>query len=87
MKTDRLGPEQINLLRCVRRLNVALYQEQGRWYHLCGDCGRRTYHNRERCMSLYLRGFLMTGGTEEGAAFAGGSRTAYHLTEKGKAAR
>lgn len=76
--SDYIGPIQQAIVWTLRR-GTMLYQEQGRWYTTDAAGLNRRYLNRERCMGLYTRGFLMSVGMEE-------TRVRYVLTEKGKRA-
>lgn len=71
---EYIGPRQAALLVAMKR-GQRLYQEDGRWY-LIGGANVKRYQNRERCMGLFVRGFI-TGSMEE-------TRTRYTLTVKGE---
>lgn len=69
---NHIGPKQRPIIEDLKR-GYILYQEDGRWYFNYGI----RYLNRERCMGLYTRGFIMADGTED-------TRTRYVLTDKGR---
>jgi hypothetical protein len=75
--SDYIGPKQQALVWSLRR-GALLRQENGRWYTTDAAGLNRRYHNRERCMGLYLRGFLMaTNSTPD-------RHWHYVLTDKGR---
>lgn len=74
--TDSIGPKQRELIAALQG-GAELLQRNGQW-RVRHDRGMSYIVNRERCMALYVRGFLMADGETDGA-------TRYTLTTKGRA--
>lgn len=75
--SERVGPKQRPIIEAMKA-GAVLLNEHGTW-SLRDKSDRWYVVNRERCMGLYVRGFIMADGE-----FAGHAR--YVLTEKGKRA-
>jgi hypothetical protein len=74
---DYIGPKQRPIIEAMKD-DGWLQNHEGRWSLFRGTVWWRS-ENRERCMALYVRGFIMADGYQ-------GSGIRYVLTEKGKAA-
>lgn len=73
----RIGPKQLEILRAIRD-GKELWKQGGKW-QLDGITV-----NRERTATLYFRGFLMGGRTEND--WSADWKQQFLLTDKGKAA-
>lgn len=73
----RIGPKQYDILRAIRD-GKELWKKRQRW-----ELDGKTV-NRERAATLYFRGFLMGGRTEN--EWSAEYRQQFLLTDKGKAA-
>jgi hypothetical protein len=72
-----IGPKQRPIIEALKQ-GAYLTMRYGKWT-LC-ERGKNSAANRERCMGLYVRGFIMADGETEF------NEAIYRLTEKGKRA-
>jgi hypothetical protein len=78
--SERIGTKQRPIIDALKAGGVLL-NEYGTW-SLREKSGPWYTVNRERCMGLYVRGFIMADGVDEARVI----RVRYVLTEKGKRA-
>lgn len=74
--SNYIGPKQREIIAVLKQ-GAELVQDLGRW-RIRHDMGKSYFVNRERCVGLYVRGFLMSDGLASSGGFL------YRLTEKGK---